>query len=606
MLVTSEDINVTGIVGSATATLSSGTLVKNGTSLSTLSTTIVTGDVLAIKLTSSVSYNTTVSADLTVGSVTQTFYVTTGGENLPDSFSFTTQTGTALSTAYTSNEITVAGLEVNSSVTATLSGSGTMALIKNSIVLSTTSTTLTNGDTLAIRMTSSGSYGTTVTATLTIGSMTRTFSIQTLSQPTVAISPTSLALAYGETATVTATVTPSSVDNNITWTSSNSAVATVSSSGVVTAIGAGTATITATADLAGFPDVTDSITVAVSVTAAITEVQDFGGSSAHVTSAIPNASFVDVVLNSGDTYAFIADYIGVVAVDINASSSGYMTIAGAVDINTTERLVLSFDDSDSRLFVAAGTDGLVSVDVTTPSALAILAQYAGDYNSSAKYAWSVALAGNHSGITKAFVANCYGLDLFDVSSSSAITRLDELNISGGNCTGIATRTYKYDVAVNPTYAFVAYGDQGIQVIDWTDPSNLELNSSYVSTTCGDARGLDIAGSSHNTLFVACGTDGVDILDVTDPENIAKLSHYTLTASGASAEDVKLSNDGKFLLVTHQTGVDLLNVSNFASPAAVATYSSDGTAFASVFDSNDSYYYLADDGNGLLKLQLSYQ
>ena len=51
----------------------------------------------------------------------------------------------------------------------------------------------------------------------------------------------------GQTANLMATIIPSNTSNkNVTWASSNTAVATVSSSGVVTAMGYGTATITAT------------------------------------------------------------------------------------------------------------------------------------------------------------------------------------------------------------------------------------------------------------------------------------------------------------------------------------------------------------------------
>ncbi len=61
----------------------------------------------------------------------------------------------------------------------------------------------------------------------------------------VTISPTSLELAKGKTGTLTATVAPSNAtDKSVTWTSSNTSVATVSN-GTVTAVAAGTATITA-------------------------------------------------------------------------------------------------------------------------------------------------------------------------------------------------------------------------------------------------------------------------------------------------------------------------------------------------------------------------
>ena len=64
----------------------------------------------------------------------------------------------------------------------------------------------------------------------------------------ISLSNTTLNLtAAGQTATLTATVTPSNATNkNVTWTSSNTAVATVGSTGVVTAVSNGSAVITAT------------------------------------------------------------------------------------------------------------------------------------------------------------------------------------------------------------------------------------------------------------------------------------------------------------------------------------------------------------------------
>ncbi len=62
----------------------------------------------------------------------------------------------------------------------------------------------------------------------------------------ITLSKTSLNLKKGDSATLTATVTPSGSTDSVSWTSSNTSVATVSN-GVVTAVAKGSATITATA-----------------------------------------------------------------------------------------------------------------------------------------------------------------------------------------------------------------------------------------------------------------------------------------------------------------------------------------------------------------------
>lgn len=64
------------------------------------------------------------------------------------------------------------------------------------------------------------------------------------------LSPTSVTLSlnggkYNQTAQLTATLTPSNATDELTWTSSNTSVATVDANGLVTAVARGTATITA-------------------------------------------------------------------------------------------------------------------------------------------------------------------------------------------------------------------------------------------------------------------------------------------------------------------------------------------------------------------------
>lgn len=68
----------------------------------------------------------------------------------------------------------------------------------------------------------------------------------------VKLNKTSLSLKTGSSATLTATVSPRGANKSVTWTSSNTSVATVSSTGKVTGISAGTATITATTVEGGY------------------------------------------------------------------------------------------------------------------------------------------------------------------------------------------------------------------------------------------------------------------------------------------------------------------------------------------------------------------
>ena len=96
----------------------------------------------------------------------------------------------------------------------------------------------------------------TITATTADGGLTATCAV-TITEPTkvtgVSLSNSSLTLKADRTASLTATVSPSDAYNkNVTWSSANTSVATVSSSGVVTAKAVGSTTITVTTADGGF------------------------------------------------------------------------------------------------------------------------------------------------------------------------------------------------------------------------------------------------------------------------------------------------------------------------------------------------------------------
>ena len=127
----------------------------------------------------------------------------------------------------------------------------------------------------------------------------------TLDVQSVSISPTTLVMTkLGETAQLTATVQPEGAGEAV-WSSSDEAVATVSSEGLVAAVGRGTATITATA---GEKTATCEVTVEIS----IVEVEDGqatvqldGGSQEELTEAVSKAA------QEGATrFVLIGDYSG--------------------------------------------------------------------------------------------------------------------------------------------------------------------------------------------------------------------------------------------------------------------------------------------------------
>ena len=80
------------------------------------------------------------------------------------------------------------------------------------------------------------------------GNVTVAINAAPVAVESVAVTPNSVTLNPGKTQQLTATITPDGAEATVTWKSNNEEVATVSDTGLVTAVAVGDATITATAD----------------------------------------------------------------------------------------------------------------------------------------------------------------------------------------------------------------------------------------------------------------------------------------------------------------------------------------------------------------------
>ena len=127
--------------------------------------------------------------------------------------------------------------------------------------------TFGDGQNITHTFSQSGSYAVTLAVRDNNDAVTTTLEIITISGVSniavtgISVSPIDLILDVNQTSNLTATVSPANAtDASVLWTSNNTAVATVDVSGVVTAVSAGTAAITATTNDGGFTDTT-SVTV---------------------------------------------------------------------------------------------------------------------------------------------------------------------------------------------------------------------------------------------------------------------------------------------------------------------------------------------------------
>ncbi|MCC7253067.1 hypothetical protein [Hyphomicrobium sp.] len=142
---------------------------------------IANGQTLAVRLTSGGTFGVKRTALISIGSTDAEWSVTTiQADTTPDAFTFTDQTNVALSTLTTSNTIAISG--INTSAPVFVTGSGAEISINGGAWGS--SGTISNGETLQVRLTSSLTPGAEMTATVNVGGVSDIWSITTVGPDT--------------------------------------------------------------------------------------------------------------------------------------------------------------------------------------------------------------------------------------------------------------------------------------------------------------------------------------------------------------------------------------------------------------------------------------
>ena len=183
-----------------------------------------------------------------------------------------------------------------------------------------------------------------------------------------------------------------------------------------------------------------------------------------------------------------------------------------------------------------------------------------------------------------------------------------------------------------TYALVtAFRDDGIQIIDTTDPTNLITVSSVSDDdtdgdggtfdTLGGATGITTIkmGSSTYALVTAFSDDGVQIIDITDPANLIAVSSVSDgvtfdTLNGANGITTVQIGSSTYALVaaSDDNGIQIINISDPAAPTAVTSVTNGGTfdtlggatGITTVTIGSDTYALVAsaaDDGIQIINI-----
>jgi uncharacterized delta-60 repeat protein len=181
----SNTITVTGIDSPSAVSITGGEYSINNGAFTSATGTVINGDRITVRMTSSNNYSTTTNAILTVGGYSGIFSVTTyAKKTIPDPFSFIDQTGVPLNTIITSNTITVTGINAPAPISFS---AGSYSI--NGGAYTSNAGTVNNGDTVTVQQLSSSSYSTMTYGFLTIGGVSGIFRVTTMNTPAYDIYP---------------------------------------------------------------------------------------------------------------------------------------------------------------------------------------------------------------------------------------------------------------------------------------------------------------------------------------------------------------------------------------------------------------------------------
>ncbi len=190
------------------------------------------------------------------------------------------------------------------------------------------------------------------------------------------------------------------------------------------------------------------------------------------------------------------------------------------------------------------------------------------------HAWSYA-NGIASRDTLAFVATDMGLKVFNIANPSRLELVGNEENSPVN---------PQDLAISGDYAYVANGENGLRIVDISDPSA----PAGVGPGMLPAYACEVAVAGNYVYVADCGC-GLRIFNVSDPDTPVEAGSWT-EVDGASG--VAVSGNFLYLAASWSDGLIILDITNPVEPVAVGEYDTPGTAVDVAV--RDSLAYVADD------------
>ena len=393
------------------------------------------------------------------------------------------------------------------------------------------------------------------------------------------LSASALSWATGKSGTLNVAFIPvDAIDKRLTWTSGNTNIATVDSSGKVTAVGIGTTTITCVANGGNGVSAACNITVGKPVTSiqlSATGLSWITGRSGTLTAAVLPADAIDKSISwtSSNTNAATVDNSGkVTAVDlgtavITCSAFDSSGITATCNI-TVGKPVTSILLSNSNLSWITGKQGTISASVFPLDALDKTVSWSSGNNNIATVDSSGNVVAVGVGTT---VITCTAFDGSSVSAACNITvgkPVTSIQLSANNLSWIVGRSGTISATVIPNDALnktVGWSSSNSAVATVDNTGNViavgigtavltcaAVDDSGVSAVCTITVGKPVTSIqlSANNLIWAIGRTGMITASFLPADAIDK----TVSWSSSNTSAATVDNSGKVTAVGIGTAV----------------------------------------------------
>ncbi|MCE3252722.1 MAG: hypothetical protein K0Q67_1742, partial [Cellvibrio sp.] len=180
--VISNVITLSGINVAVPISITNGEYSINGGAFTSAAGTVSPAQTIAVKVVSSNINSTAVNATLTAGGVSATYSVTTLADAIPNAFTFTPAVGAELGSVHVSNIITIGGIETAVAISIT---GGEYSI--NGGAFTSAVGTVTNGQTISVRVVAPAGTELTQNAVVSIGGVSGTYAVTTIPDTTAPV-----------------------------------------------------------------------------------------------------------------------------------------------------------------------------------------------------------------------------------------------------------------------------------------------------------------------------------------------------------------------------------------------------------------------------------